>query len=86
MSWGAQNRSKDAKAPSVGPAMSKKPELDRCPVQPYYNFCMYRQLVHNPPPYLEFVVDVTSGRAVICLLALARGFAHLLIFCPFAPC
>ena len=32
MSWGAQNRSKDAKTPSVGPAMSGKPELDRCPV------------------------------------------------------
>ena len=35
MSWGAQNRSKDAKTPSVGRAMSDKPELDRCPVQPY---------------------------------------------------
>jgi hypothetical protein len=27
MSWRAQNRSKDAKTPSVGPAMFEKPEL-----------------------------------------------------------
>jgi hypothetical protein len=36
MSWGAQNRSKDAKTPTAGRGMSDKPELDRCPVQPYY--------------------------------------------------
>jgi hypothetical protein len=35
MSWGAQSRSKDAKTPSVGPAMSENPELDLRPVQPY---------------------------------------------------
>jgi hypothetical protein len=35
MSWGAQNRSEDAKTPSVGLAMLIKPELDCCPVQPY---------------------------------------------------
>jgi hypothetical protein len=35
MSWGAQNRSKDAKTPSAGRAMSEKPELDSWPVQPY---------------------------------------------------
>jgi hypothetical protein len=35
MSWGAQSRSKDAKTPSAGRAMSEKPELDRCPIQPY---------------------------------------------------
>jgi hypothetical protein len=35
MSWGAQNRSKDAKTPSQSPAMSKKPELDLWPVQQY---------------------------------------------------
>jgi hypothetical protein len=35
MSWRAQNRSKDAKTPSEGLAMSKKPEPDRCPIQPY---------------------------------------------------
>jgi hypothetical protein len=34
MSWGAQNRSKDAKIPSAGLAMSQKPELDCRPVQP----------------------------------------------------
>jgi hypothetical protein len=28
MSWGAQNRSKDAKTPSAGRAKSEKPELD----------------------------------------------------------
>jgi hypothetical protein len=35
MSWGAQNRSKDAKTPSVAGVRSQKPELDCCPVQPY---------------------------------------------------
>jgi hypothetical protein len=35
MSWGAQNRSKDAKTPSVAGGRSDKPELDRCPIQPY---------------------------------------------------
>ena len=35
MSWGAQNRSKDAKTPSAGRGMSEKPELDCRPVQPY---------------------------------------------------
>jgi hypothetical protein len=35
MSWGAQNRSKDAKTPSVAGVWSKNPELDCCPVQPY---------------------------------------------------
>jgi hypothetical protein len=34
MSWGARNRSKDAKTPSAGLAMSQKPELDCRPVQP----------------------------------------------------
>jgi hypothetical protein len=34
MSWRAQSRSKDAKIPSVGRGMSKKPELDLWPVQP----------------------------------------------------
>jgi hypothetical protein len=35
MSWGAQNRSKDAKTPSVAGVRSDKPELGCCPVQPY---------------------------------------------------
>jgi hypothetical protein len=35
MSWGAQNRSKDAKTPSVAGVRSDKPELDCCPIQPY---------------------------------------------------
>jgi hypothetical protein len=35
MSWGAQNRSKDAKTPSVGLAMSRKPKLELCGIQPY---------------------------------------------------
>ena len=33
MSWGAQNRSKDAKTPSASRGMSKNPELGCCPVQ-----------------------------------------------------
>jgi hypothetical protein len=35
MSWGAQNRSKDAKTPSAGRGMSEKPELGLRPVQQY---------------------------------------------------
>jgi hypothetical protein len=35
MSWGAQNRSKDAKTLSVGRAMSRKPKLELCGIQPY---------------------------------------------------
>jgi hypothetical protein len=35
MSWGAQNRSKDAKTPSVAGGRSQKPEPDCRPVQPY---------------------------------------------------
>jgi hypothetical protein len=34
MSWGAQNRSKDAKTPSTPRGRSEKPELDCRPVQP----------------------------------------------------
>jgi hypothetical protein len=39
MSWGAQNRSKDAKTPSAGLAMSKKTEPGLWPVQPYMKWC-----------------------------------------------
>jgi hypothetical protein len=38
MSWRAQNRSKDAKTPSAAGVWSKKPELDYCPVQPYFKW------------------------------------------------
>jgi hypothetical protein len=37
MSWGAQNRSKDAKTPSAGRGMSENPKPDCCPIQPYVN-------------------------------------------------
>jgi hypothetical protein len=40
MSWGAQNRSKDAKTPSAGRGMSDKPEPGLWPVQPYTATCM----------------------------------------------
>ena len=35
MSWGAQNRSKDAKTPTFAPAMSRKPKPALCGIQPY---------------------------------------------------
>jgi hypothetical protein len=35
MSWGAQNRSKDAKTPSVARALSDKPKPALCGIQPY---------------------------------------------------
>jgi hypothetical protein len=37
MSWGAQNRSKDAKTPSAALGMSEKPKLELCGIQPYTN-------------------------------------------------
>ena len=37
MSWGAQNRSEDAKTPGVAGVRSDKPEPVSCPVQPYRN-------------------------------------------------
>jgi hypothetical protein len=33
MSWGAQNRSKDAKTPSASRGMSEKPKLELCGIQ-----------------------------------------------------
>jgi hypothetical protein len=36
MSWGAQNRSEDAKTPSAGRGMSENPEPGLWPVQPYH--------------------------------------------------
>jgi hypothetical protein len=36
MSWGAQNRSKDAKTPSESPAMSRKPKLAFWLIQRYF--------------------------------------------------
>jgi hypothetical protein len=35
MSWGAQNRSEDAKTPSAAGVWSENPELDLWPIQPY---------------------------------------------------
>jgi hypothetical protein len=35
MSWGAQNRSKDAKTPSVAGGRSRKPKPALCGIQPY---------------------------------------------------
>jgi hypothetical protein len=39
MSWGAQNRSKDAKTPSAGRAMSRNPKPELCGIQRY---CLVR--------------------------------------------
>jgi hypothetical protein len=38
MSWGAQNRSKDAKTPIGSRGRSDKPEPGLWPVQPYYKW------------------------------------------------
>jgi hypothetical protein len=38
MSWGAQNRSKDAKTPSAGRVMSRNPKLALCGIQPYLRY------------------------------------------------
>jgi hypothetical protein len=35
MSWGAQNRSKDANTPSAAGGRSRKPKLELCGIQPY---------------------------------------------------
>jgi hypothetical protein len=41
MSWGAQNRSEDAKNPSVAGVRLIKPEPDCCPIQPYRNILSF---------------------------------------------
>jgi hypothetical protein len=61
MSWGAQNRSKDAKTPSAAPAMSRKPELALCGIQPYAllaRMLPFRLGAHRP-------VSGSSGRYVL---------------------
>jgi hypothetical protein len=45
MSWRAQNRSKDAKNPSVAGGRSRKPKLALCGIQPY----MYLVLLDGIP-------------------------------------
>jgi hypothetical protein len=40
MSWGAQNRSEDAKTPTFAPAMSRKPKLALCGIQPHVHLCV----------------------------------------------
>jgi hypothetical protein len=55
MSWGAQNRSKDAKILSAALVMSEKPELDLRPVQQYgaasrvLNALLYTKPSTHPP-------------------------------------
>jgi hypothetical protein len=49
MSWRAQNRSKDAKTPSEALAMSKTPEPDCCPIQPY----LRGDQTAHPPPWVS---------------------------------
>jgi hypothetical protein len=67
MSWGAQNRSKDAKNPSVGRGMSDKPELDRCPVQAYINGLLCRVIKNlgasqgQAAPALTFCIPKNSN-------------------------
>jgi hypothetical protein len=56
MSWGAQNRSKDAKTPSGSRGRSEKPELDRCPVQQYVVKCH----VKHDEVALAHIVEVVA--------------------------
>ena len=44
MSWGAQNRSKDEKTPSTARALSRKPKLALCGIQPYFNRLVLRSV------------------------------------------
>jgi hypothetical protein len=60
MSWGAQNRSEDAKTPSVAGGRSEKPELDLWPVQPYFLFVSIL--------LLEPACRAHAGRHRSCLL------------------
>ena len=62
MSLGAQNRSEDAKTPSAGRAMSKKPEPDPCPIQPYPN---------TAPPLGPF------GKLILCIAVCRRKSKQL---------
>jgi hypothetical protein len=47
MSWGAQNRSKDAKTPSASRGRSDKPEPGLWPIQPYLEIGQGRQIAQD---------------------------------------
>jgi hypothetical protein len=62
MSWGAQNRSEDAKTPGVAGVRSEKPELDRCPIQPYTY--LHKTALALAEPLQVF----TLSQSLLCLL------------------
>jgi hypothetical protein len=66
MSWRAQNRSKDAKNPSVAGVWSQKPEPDCCPVQPYIcsagEYGIFGQCGHCQP----VLYQDTPGKQTMC--------------------
>jgi hypothetical protein len=70
MSWGAQNRSKDAKTPSVGLAMLIKPELGCCPVQPYAHGRRLPKLTKTKNNGSAVVLQGQAARALLLLLLL----------------
>jgi hypothetical protein len=58
MSWGAQNRFKDAKTPSGSRGRSKNPELGCCPIQPYLGPVLV-------PPDRGCQMGISHGKGVV---------------------
>jgi hypothetical protein len=61
MSWGAQNRSKDAKTPSGSRGRSQKPELGSCPIQPYVHAHTAWFTERSPSPTYDTHVALGLG-------------------------
>jgi hypothetical protein len=83
MSWGAQNRSKDAKTPSGSRGRSDKPELDRCPVQPYTP-CVHLRTSVKVLLLLLMQLLLAPDHRVSSPLALLQCTASLLLPCTVA--
>jgi hypothetical protein len=66
MSWGAENRSKDAKTPSAARAMSRNPKLALCGIQRYVeNEEVRLYILHSAVAWQEATSKKQSARVVV---------------------
>jgi hypothetical protein len=80
MSWGAQNRSKDAKNPSVAGVRSQKPEPGLWPVQPYsfrLTVLFYR---YRPNRACLFPLSILIDPQVLYLVRSCLSLLYLSLF------
>jgi hypothetical protein len=79
MSWGAQNRSKDAKTPSQSPAMSRNPKPELCGIQPYHSYIKLLSPV--------LIVFLSQSRCRLAYMHRQRTYGQLanvqLVMCAF---